>query len=153
MASFTDIAALTGLCVSLTSLGSVIYLAGVKLATLQVKVDTMWEFTLRRGKSEAVRAGFAEMNSPIVATSEGLAKLAPVAAELHELAASLKPDMSDADIAIEVERRLGDKILRHVCIPNGFFLGACLFLAIEFIKRLPERLIAQVQMSGQSPEC
>lgn len=131
----TDVAAWASVAMSLFSLASVFYFVGVKLATLQVKVDTMWEFTLRRGKSEAIRDGLAVMNSPIKPKPEALGLMEPIADDLRAISAKAGA-VSDADLAALIEHHLGDKMLHKVCIPNKMALGACLFLAIEYLKRM-----------------
>ena len=138
----TDVAAWASVAMSLFSLASVFYFVGVKLATLQVKVDTMWEFTLRRGKSEAVKDGLAVMNSPVKATPEALKLIAPLAPALREAFAQIGGSASDADLAAKIEYRLGDRMLHEVCIPNRMAMGACLFLAIEYLKSLQRPLAA-----------
>lgn len=131
----TDVAAWASVAMSLFSLASVFYFVGVKFATLQVKVDTMWEFTLRRGKSEAIRDGLAVMNSPIKPKPEALELMAPLADELRAVSAK-SGVVSDADLAAQIEMSLGDKMLHKICIPNRMALGACLFLAVEYLKSL-----------------
>ena len=134
----TQLTAIAGIVMSGISLLSVIYLAGVKIATLQVKVDTMWSFTLRRAQSEAVATGFATMNSPIMITDEAAKLVEPILGPLVELYKRCN-GMDDASFAIEIERNLGDRLLREVCIPNKLFLGACLFIAIETVKKRVNR--------------
>jgi hypothetical protein len=130
-----ETAAFVSIFMSAISLFSVIYLAGVKLTTLQVKVDTMWEFTLRRGISEAVKSGLAHVNSPVMVTQAALEMMEPLHNDLKALLPALvfKPDV---DIAVVIEKNLGEKILHDICLPHGLYIGACLFIAVEYVKKL-----------------
>lgn len=98
------------------------------IAQIQVKVDTMWEFTLRRGKIEALNAGIADMNSPIVLNDRAKELIAPLVHELVALYNELKP-IDDTSLAIAIERRFGEEIFSYVCAPAKVHLGACLVLA------------------------
>jgi hypothetical protein len=40
-------------------------------------------------------------------------------------------NITDAELAMEIERRFGDRILNEVCIPHGLYMGACLLIAIQ----------------------
>ena len=135
----TQLTALASVVMSGVSLLSVIYFAGVKLATLQVKVDTMWAFTLRRAQSEAVITGMATVNSPIMITEDAKKLVDPILGSLVTLYRSCSPSISDQDFAIEIARNLGDRLLHEVCIPNKLSLGACLFIAIETVKQAVAR--------------
>ena len=42
--------------------------------------------------------------------------------------------VADKDIALEVERHFGERILHEVCIPLGLDMGACLVVAIALMK-------------------
>lgn len=103
------------------------------LATIQVKVDTMWEFIMRRAKSELVAQGMGTMNSPLFFTPAAKAAIAPLEGELRRWYDNdpRLSTLSDTELAIELEREYGDEILTLVCIPHKLFMGACLWIAIE----------------------
>ena len=55
--------------VSLSSLLGVVWVSAVKITTLQVKVETIWGFLMKRALfSEAVVQGVATHNSPVRVT-------------------------------------------------------------------------------------
>ena len=120
---------IASLIVSLLSIVAVIYLAAVKLARIELKVDTMWEFQLRRAFSEAVSAGIATSNSPLQFTQDALAKLAPIKEELHDFWRSHKR-MNDADVTLAIERHFGDLLLTQICVPCRLSHAACLLVAL-----------------------
>ncbi len=131
--SLSEVVAVISLLMSMVALFKVFYSIGQTLATLQLKVDTMWDFTLRRAKSEAVAQGWATINSPLVFTEKAVAVIAPLMEPLRELYEKLGP-ISDTDLAIEIERLFGNQILNEICIPNHLYMGACLLIAIEAAK-------------------
>ena len=116
-----------------TLLGLLIF--AMKLGALQLKVDTMWEFTLRRAKSEAVALGFATLNSPLLVKPETKHRMAAVLPALRDVYFNRGgKKLSNSALALELERHHGDKILKEVCIPCGMFLGACLVIAVQILR-------------------
>ena len=101
---------------------------------LSLKVDTMWEFTLRRGKSEAVDKGFATMNSPFIVTEEAKRRMEPLMTDIRETYRKLGEYVSDVDLMVELEQHYGDRMLTEVCIPCGFYMGACLAIAVQLLR-------------------
>jgi len=132
--SLTDFSALIGALTGIISLLSVVYLGAVKLAKIEVKVDTMWEFQRRRGISEAVRGGWGDFNSPFVPSPKAVALLRPLAPDLRATYHEKRHEWTDIDLMVAIERRFGDRIVRDVCIPTGLHDAACLAIAVEIAK-------------------
>ena len=130
---YSMVAALASLCVSLLTLAKLIFGVTSTIAAIQVKVDTMWAFTLRRGTGEAVMQGFATINSPVVFTVKAKEIIAPMIQTLEMLYNEMKP-IADDDLAIEIEQAFGDKLLQDICIPNKMSMGACLVIAVAAAK-------------------
>ena len=126
----SEAAAWSGLAISLLSIARIFYFIAVEHATLKVKVDTMWAFTMRRAQSEIVAHGAGEMNSPLRLFPESLTMLEPLKSELRALYDGIKKPISDTDLAILIEKEYGERILHEVCLKYGLYLGACLLLAI-----------------------
>lgn len=130
----SEIIASGALAVSILAFLKVFFFLSVRLASLQVKVDTMWEFTLRRGATEAIKHGAATLNSPLCMTAKGYEIIQRMEMELHEFYKTLDPKINDAELALKIEQKFGEKITTDVCIPNQIFLGACLVLAVQVAK-------------------
>lgn len=135
----SDVSSLITMAPGMLSLVGLVYVLGVKFTRLEVKVDTMWDFQMRRAMSEGLREGVLKHNSPIAPTPEALAWLDSLKHELQSFYAKLGKRLSDRDLAIEIERRFGRKILEEVCIPHGLFQGVCLILAKEVAKQKREQ--------------
>jgi hypothetical protein len=105
-----------------------------RIAGIDVKVDTMWAFQMRRALSEAVSSGLASVNSPIVFTPEAIASLDPIRDELLAFWKTVPEGTSDAAALLLIEARFGEDLLRLVCIPCGLSHGACLLLAMTIAK-------------------
>lgn len=98
------------------------------------RVNTLWGFLLSRGIAEAVTKGVATMNSPITVTEEAKAWFEPIVAQLRTFYDGEGRGLSDVNLAIEIERRFGDRILKEICIPHGLFMGACLVIALQLLR-------------------
>jgi hypothetical protein len=125
-----------GIATGLLSLLSVIYFGTVKMTKIEVKVDTMWDFQLRRGWSELAIKGKARANSPLVLNEETKEWMGDLAQELKAFYSKLGRHLNDRELAIEIEQKYGDQILRKVCIPNGLSEGACLIIALQVAKEV-----------------
>lgn len=112
-------------------------LFSTKFARLTLQVETMWSFLVRRGQAEAVRSGIATLNSPIVMGEEAKGWMAHMASELRELRIKLGTKINDEQLAFEIEKVFGERILKEVCIPHGLMLGACLQIAVAVAKEEP----------------
>lgn len=105
-----------------------------KINRLEPKVDTIWEFAMRRGAVEAIQRGIATMNSPVVISEEAKTWMQTLAAPLREAYETEWKDLPDTDLAMEIERRFGDQIVRQVCLPHGISNGVCLLIACAVAK-------------------
>jgi hypothetical protein len=119
---------------AILSVFSVIYLSGVKIAKIEVKVDTMWSFLMRRAIAEVVFKGLADMNSPIVIRKEAKALFRGLTEDLRSFYRGLGKELTDVDLIMLLEQQFGDRILKEVCIPNGLLMGACMIIALEIAK-------------------
>ena len=137
--SSTDIAAWVGVALSTTSVVYAFFFASVKhareMATLTVKVDTMWSFTMRRAVSEAVNNDLMKHNSPLEITAKGYTYIKPMAQELWDHYQKYPVAVSDADLALAIERDFGERLLKEVCIQNNLLFGECIILAIEAVRK------------------
>ena len=102
-----------------------------RLAKMEVKVDTVWDFLMRRAVSEAINVGVAVKNSPIEVTDEAKQWMKPLLASIRDFYRETGGNLTDRELALEIERRFGEQILNEVCIPHRLSQGACLLIAIQ----------------------
>ncbi len=77
----------------------------------------------------------ATYNSPFRVTDEAKRWMSDLLPPLREFYANLgRRKITDAELALEIERRFGDQILQKVCIPHGLHMGAGLLIAIAALK-------------------
>jgi hypothetical protein len=126
-----EIGALAASAVALLSVAGLVF----KLGALSTKVDTMWEFQMRRALSEGIQRGIVQVNSPAIVVPEALEWMQGMADELRQFYDSIGKRLTDTELAIEIERRFGERILHEVCIPNKLYQGVCLIIAAEVAKR------------------
>jgi hypothetical protein len=109
--------------------------AAARFGALDTKVDTMWQFQMRRAMAEVVSTGMGTSNSPITFTPEALAHLEPLRPQLEDFWATLAPNTSDGEALLAIERHFGDELVRGVCIPCKMSHGACLLMALTIAKQ------------------
>jgi hypothetical protein len=141
---FTLAGIVISIILSLLSSMGIAYLAGVKITRLETQVEglkedarelaqgfkTLSEFLFRRGTAEAVIQGRASMNSPIKITEEARDLYKDLAPDLRKLAQA-NAAISDAELAMLIERKWGEFIMKYICIPNKMTSMECLFIAVE----------------------
>lgn len=119
---------------SLCSLLLFVVKASMRLGALELKVDTMWGFQMRRSMSEVVTSGMGSMNSPLIISDEVRARLDPIKGRLIEWYKAYPGRSSDASVLLGIEQEFGDDLLKEVCIPCGLSYGACLIIALMVAK-------------------
>ena len=120
---------------SVIALLGVIFLTAFKIPAMEVKIDTVWKFLMKRALSEALVQGVATRNSPVRVTDEAKRWMRDLLPAIREFYATLgRQNITDEELALEIEGRFGDLILHEVCIPHGLYMGACLLIAIQAVK-------------------
>jgi hypothetical protein len=143
-----SLAPYASIVLSLISVLSVFYLGSVKIAKIEVKVDTMWDFQMRRAFSEAVKTGVGTVNSPLTFVPEFRAKLDPMKNDLRSFWEKYKY-LPVQDFIVQLEAYFGNRITKEICIPLGLSHGACLLMALAVAKDvdsldLDELILAKV---------
>jgi hypothetical protein len=117
------------------TLASISYYTITRLARLELKVDTIWDFLIRRALSEAVNKGVGTVQSPFQPSAQARAYFGGLVNELREFYRTVGCKLrSDRELFVAVERRFGERFLREVCIPHGLDAGACIHAAIALMK-------------------
>ena len=119
---------------SLCSLLLFVVKASMRLGALELKVDTMWGFQMRRSLSEVVSTGIGTINSPLTFAPNVLEKLNPIRDALIAWYSTFPENQSDANTLLGIERHFGDQLLELVCYPCGLSYGACLLVALAIAK-------------------
>lgn len=125
-----------GSIVGVVGLAMIVFRSGYKIAQIELKTNTIWDFLMRRSISEAVSQGIAKMNSPLIISEEAKSWMHGLANDLRSFYARQGRHLTDKELALEIERRFGQEILERVCIPHGLFAGACLLIAMEIAKEI-----------------
>lgn len=120
---------------ALISILSTIAYISHKLGRLEVKVDTLWDFMVRRATSEAVIKGAGSLNSPFILSEVARSWFAlDLQEKLQNDYIEFWMGKEDKEIFLEIEKKYGERLLKEVCIPNHLFSGACVMAAIEISK-------------------
>ena len=127
--------------ISLGSLATILVIAmrmAAKFGALQLKVDTMWAFQMRRAMSEVVEKGIGTINSPLIFSKEARGALEPIKAALidfYDNKVTEDEKLNDSLFLLAVERVFGKELLELVCVPCRLTHGACLLLAMAVAKQ------------------
>jgi hypothetical protein len=121
--------------VSVLGLIGLVIKRSMRLGALEVKVETMWAFQMRRAVSETVASGMGTLNSPLKFSDLATASLEPIKQNLLDFWKTMPPGISDAEALLLIEARFGDDLLQYVCIPCKLSHGACLLLALTIAKQ------------------
>jgi hypothetical protein len=103
-------------------------------AQLKLKVDTMWAFQMRRAETDAVGAGVARLNSPLVFEPQFLSMFHSLRDELVEFGQHYE-HLKQLDFLVILERHFGDALVHSVCLPSKMPYGVCLLAAMQVALR------------------
>ena len=67
-------------------------------------------------------------------TPRAIKAVSPILAPVLDFCRGLSDDLSDPEIAMQIENHFGDRLLAEVCIPNGMTMGACLVVLLALLK-------------------
>ena len=103
--------------------------AAALLPAMNVKIDTMWNFQVRRAMSEVPDSGIGTRSSPLTFHADVRAALDPIKNELIAFNKDKLFELDDAAALLEIEREFGERLYELVCKPCSLSHGACLLLA------------------------
>ena len=149
--SIEQVGILVGVITGIVSLLSIVYLnclkfakvelnindlkgISVKIAKIEVKVDTMWNFQVHRAEIEAVSKGLAIRNSPVFITKNAKSLMSSLKNELNIFYRKLDKNITHNDLMLEIEKKFGYILFNKICISNGLNNGECLLIAAEVAK-------------------
>lgn len=133
----TVLIALSGL---ILTLAMALFRHAGRLASLEVKVDTMWTFQLRRGISESLQQGVFTKNSPLQITDHARVWMSSLVIDLQNTYRDKRwTKLRDPDLAEIIEREFGERLLHEVCIPRSLSMGACLIMAMKIAREAEEK--------------
>jgi hypothetical protein len=133
---------------------------GERIAKIEVKVETLWDFLFRRSVSEAVVRGLAEVNSPLNVPASVRCLFDPLKDDLRVVYSEMSvPGVTVRDLLARIDAKLGNRILSEVAIPNGMTHDACLLIAVaiasgdgpfELPSDLSTELITELRNTGST---
>lgn len=105
------------------------------MAKLELKVDTLWDFLMRRSIAHGLSEGKLYMNSPVSPSASMEDMLEPFVPDLKQFYAKEGYKMTDRDLFIEIERRFGDRMMHDICIPANVYQGTCVLAAVKVVQK------------------
>lgn len=131
----TEVWGIVGIVGAIGALFIKLWNVAAKYAQLELKVNTLWDFLMRRSIASGVDNGVVTMNSPIKSTRSMDELLEPFAKDFAELYKNIGCHLNERDLFIEFEKSFGDRIMREICIPYKIHQGAAIFAAIDVAKK------------------
>lgn len=116
-----------------------LWLSASRIARLEVKVDTIWDYIIKKAMTDALSKGVATQNSPITVPEEVRKWVAAsIDNDLYRALRELYKEhkkLSDNNLALKIQEKLGAQIAKEMCIPNdNLNYDSCLFIALELAK-------------------
>jgi hypothetical protein len=105
-----------------------------QMGSLELKVNTIWDFLIRRGQVEFVNKGWGTKNSPVKLTTAIFESILPLISDIVKFYAELiknKPNITERDLFIAIESQFGDALVERICVPMNVQLGACVIAVME----------------------
>jgi len=110
----------------------------MRFGALELKVDTMWGFQMRRSMTEVVTSGVGTLNSPLLIRDEVMQSLNPIKQRLMDWYDGYEGRGSDASVLLGIEQAFGNELMSRVCLPCKLSYGACLIIALAVAKQTNE---------------
>ena len=110
----------------------------MRFGALELKVDTMWGFQMRRSMTEVVSSGVGTLNSPLVINEEVMSSLDAIKPKLIDWYENYEGRASDASVLLGIEQAFGNELMNRVCLPCKLSYGACLIIALAVAKQTNE---------------
>jgi hypothetical protein len=101
---------------------------------LEHKIEVLWDFHMRRAKTEFVAKDLGAINSPVILNPETRAWYDGMAADLKMFYGKVGARLTERELFIEIEQRFGDRLQKEICIPHGLTAGACILAAMAICR-------------------
>lgn len=108
-----------------------------RFARLELKVETLWSFQMRRAMIEGIDKNVASLNSPLtIDEKRALEWFNPeMIKNLRDFYNKLPKPITDNQLALEIEKSFGKELVLQVSIPYKLEQGSCLLMAVAISKR------------------
>jgi hypothetical protein len=123
-----------GLITGVGSLLYVIYIAGWKLGRIELQVDTIWEFLMRRAISEAMQKELIVSNSPVIPTVIAIEVFSVIVPKLKKFYKTKGKGLSNKELFRATEVEFGDVFVNDICPKLKITAGACVATAMVLMK-------------------
>ena len=104
-----------------------------RLGQMDLKIDLIWDAIMKDAIAKAVQKGVATMNSPIIFSPEPKEWFGDMKEELQKIYRS-KAKWTASALHLEIQKYLGDRILKEVAIPHNIEMLSALLIASEVAK-------------------
>jgi hypothetical protein len=131
-----DLTSILAGAASLTAIfGTIIY--GIyRVVKMEIRVNLLWDFLMRRAISEAIDKGFATINSPIKIQPHGVNIFSEEWRNKLKGAFLNHKKMTDKELFAAIDAKFGTELLKEICITQKPVLsnGECIIIAMAIIR-------------------
>lgn len=107
-----------------------------KFSSLESKLDTIWDYLIKRAETEFIVKGLGTINSPYLITDEVRSWYAPISKDLKNFYNKIGVTLTDQELFVMVYKEFGQWIAVNVCVPHGLENGSCILAAIAVAKEV-----------------
>lgn len=113
-----------------------IFKASSRFSAMEVKLNIIWDFLIKRALSEALSKGIVTMNSPpVLASTAPHDWFGPIKDALHAWWKETGQKIGDdAKATFAIQAKWGQWIYDNVCLPQKLTSGECLWAALLVAK-------------------
>ena len=129
-----------------------LYYMVTRLSKLELKVETLWDFQLRRGLFEGLDKDLLVKNSPIRITEKAKEVFRPLTPLLKDFCSKIKATVSDSDLTLLIEKEFGPVIVKSICVPLGLNHSSCLIIAAAIGRGKDEISVDITGLGEKSPQ-
>ena len=107
-----------------------------KFNSLENKLDTIWDYLIKRAETEFIIKGLGTINSPYLITAEVRSWYEPISKELKTFYIRTGVNLTSQELFVMIHKEFGDWIKDNICIPHGLESGSCILAAIAVAKEV-----------------
>jgi len=118
-----------------------IYAVLVRIARVELKTDTMWDFLLKGALVEAQQKGIVKAHSPIRPSRDVIQQFGELGRQIRKwyVENNLKKK-TNSELSLLLVTKYGTELVEQVCLPYDLNLGAALIAAVQFCREEDEHV-------------
>ncbi len=106
-----------------------------RFLSFEFKLDALWDYNIRRARSETLYKGFGKEESPLVINDDIKKIYERYLPELKTYYEKISGHLlTYKELFILIDQEFGERFVREVCVPYNMASGACIDIACTLCK-------------------